>query len=156
MGVSLDNAPEVVDSQVELSIVLQEELAAIFPTIVPGIKRVKLRDGGDVTWNEYTVFHELKLGTSELVIVTLDGDYAGFLVVTKAPTYLFVWVAYSDLTGVDIFDIALTQLEDLARDAGCNAIKFGTTRRGWEKVGKKHGFFAEEIRYSKRIYEQAR
>lgn len=135
--------------------VAPESLDDFYEDIVPGLKKV-LAKGQGLEWTVYSVYHELKLGLSELW-VALDeyGEYEGFVVLsageesTNGATYLFVWIAYSEKHGA--IGRHLGQLERMAKASGHSKMRFGTTRRGWEKIATEAGFEIEEIRYVKEL-----
>jgi hypothetical protein len=59
---------------------------------------------------------------------------------------LFIWHA----NGVG-WEGVMDTLDNIARSAGATSIKFGTSRRGWERRAKDYGFEQEKIVYSRRV-----
>jgi len=138
------------DLLVEFEIVHPDDLQKSWPLALAGVQYTREKLGA--SWDEFTVYHELACEASELILVYANGAFAGFFVITVGKDCLFIWIAYSALAGdIDIFDITLNELEALAKENDLRDIKFGSTRKGWEKVAEKHGFVFEEIRYTKRV-----
>ena len=46
---------------------------------------------------------------------------------------------------------AMDTLVEIAKSAGAKAIKFGTSRKGWERRASHYGFEPEKTIYSRRI-----
>ena len=79
--------------------------------------------------------------TNQEITVYSDPDL-GFLAVkpvTRANQLtLFVWVAISRLPNGIV--TVLPMLEQMARETGCSAIEFETTRKGFKRVARNIGF----------------
>ena len=68
------------------------------------------------------------------------------ITVSEGEKSLFIWHA-NGIGWVGIMDT----LESLAKSAGATSIKFGTSRRGWERRAKNYGFTQEKVVYSREV-----
>lgn len=59
---------------------------------------------------------------------------------------LYIWHA----NGIG-WEGIMDTLDSIAKAAGATSIKFGTSRRGWERRAKNYGFEQEKIVYSRRV-----
>lgn len=85
------------------------------------------------------VLRELKEGNASLTILLDDKDLAGFYIGYRQPDNgYFVWVGHLN-KGYDLAE-GFDHIRNTARDMGCSHIIFGSERRGWERVARKHGF----------------
>lgn len=109
-----------------------------WPTILPGLEACRKRG---VTWIPEDVYHALRAGLSSLHVGLIDGEYAGFLVLTAQQDYdgaqLFVWCCYAK-TEADPIALYIDDLKELARAAGTKRIVFGSTRK-WERRLAEYG-----------------
>ena len=141
--------------EIEAYCIEPNDIDSCFDQIVPGLLRVLQKATRPQVWSQYSVYHELKLGSSQLWVGFIDDKYAGFLVSTdgvesvSGANYKYVWIAYSHLQNA--VALMLPVYEDIARQDDCKFIRFGTTRKGWEKTAIKAGFEIEEVRYVKAI-----
>ena len=86
-----------------------------------------------------TVLSELLEGNAKLTILFDDKEIAGFYIGYRQPDNgYFVWVGHLN-KGYDLAE-GFDHIKNTARDMGCSHIIFGSERRGWERVARKHGF----------------
>lgn len=82
---------------------------------------------------------ELKSGNADLTLLINDKALAGFYIGYRQPDNgYFIWVGHLS-KGYDLAE-GFDHIKNTARDMGCNHIIFGSHRKGWERVARKHGF----------------
>lgn len=122
-----------------LEYIAPERLRAAWPIIKPGLETIKQRGG---TWIPEDVYHALRAGASSLYVARIDGQYAGFLVLTLQQDYdgqqLFVWCCYAE-TEADPVALFVEDLRQIAQHAGAKRIVFGSPRR-WDRRLQPFGF----------------
>jgi len=127
------------DRQLRLDWVNPNDLSNVWDTIKPGL--AKVRKHGD-HWREEDVYMAIKQGASNLHIGILDNRYAGFIVTTVQQSYdgvvLHIWVCYSQVG--NLLDSGMTHLREWAASVKARRIVFTSDRKGWERVGERHGF----------------
>lgn len=102
-------------------------------------------------WIPEDVYVAIINGTSTLHLGYLDNQYCGFLVLTPMKeSYtnkqtLHVWLAYSERH--DIHELALQEVEQMARNINASKITLDSPRRGWER----RGFKEVQIRYEREV-----
>lgn len=85
------------------------------------------------------VLRELLEGNARLTILFDDKEIAGFYIGYRQPDNgYFVWVGHLN-KGYDLAE-GFDHIKNTARNMGCSHIIFGSERRGWERVARKHGF----------------
>lgn len=138
---------------IELYQIHKDKIDVAMPFIETGLTH--LRQRGDIDYSGYQLYHELTLEAAFLVMVTqkVEGSSApvGFFVYSEASDHLFIWLAYSMPAQAEIIELVNEDIEVLAKSKGFNKIKYGTVRRGWEKLASKYGFKFEEARYVKHV-----
>jgi len=137
-------------SNAQLVMVLEDEVSMAFPMIVDGLREVIRRDASP-DWNEYDVYHELKLKSAQLFIGYADGEYQGFMVMTEGHDQMFIWIIYTTPNKLDMFDDHMETVCNYARGEDKKYLKFGTTRKGWLKVAPKYGFELDEYRFRRTL-----
>jgi hypothetical protein len=85
------------------------------------------------------ILRELKEGNATLIILMDDKALAGFYIGYRQPDEgYFVWVGHLN-KGYDLKE-GFDHIRNTARDMGCTHVIFGSERKGWERVARKHGF----------------
>ena len=133
----------------KLEYVHPDRLRDWWNAIRPGVEEIR-KDASD-DWIPEDVYAAIRAGTSQLHVVTMGGDYAGFVVIT--PTFtefskervLHVWLAYSS-GDYDIWEPTLDELKRSARAAGIKVITCTSTRRGFAKRGFEQKYISYEMR----------
>lgn len=115
-----------------------ESVDKVWPVLEPGLRSVKETDS-NVEWTYDSVRDALKSGRSRAVVVFDNGEPVGFFMgYPQVDGAFFIWAGYLE-NGFDLGE-GFKHVEDFARTLGCNRLIFGTNRRGWERVARKHGF----------------
>lgn len=124
----------------ELLYIPPSELHDYWFLVKPGLLEVKINSSDG--WIEEDVYSSLRNGQSTLHIGFVDGEYSGFLVLSKQQGYdamrLFVWCCYAK-TEHDPIALFVDDLLAMARSIKARQITFGSKRR-WEKRLKQYGF----------------
>jgi predicted SpoU family rRNA methylase len=89
--------------------------------------------------NGADVLQELQAGNAKLTVLVDDRKLAGFYIGYPQPDGgFFVWVGHLH-KGHDLAE-GFEHIRATARALGCSRIIFGSERKGWERVARKHGF----------------
>lgn len=135
-----------------LTFVPPNELHDYWDLVKPGLEivRQKSSDG----WLCEDVYTELRAGRSTLHIGDVEGDYAGFVVLTPTQGYdsmrLFIWAAYN-ATDKDMIKEFLPELKSMAKKIKAKKLTFSSCRKGWDKRMAQYGFEPTFTRYDLEI-----
>lgn len=125
-----------------LAFVPPAQLRAVWPRVLAGLAEVQA--ASPEPWWPEDVYHAIKSGAAQLftagpsawVVVAVDVEpFTGDRV-------LHLWAGYSE-PGTDVLEQAMTQLQQIAKEAGCIAVRFGSTRKGWSKRYRIHSITYE-------------
>lgn len=128
----------------------QADLQEAWKIIRPGLEKVHKHSVSG--WIPEDVYVALRAGHSTLHLAYVEGDYAGFMVLTPQGVWdgkaLHIWCAYN-ASKHDVLSLYEADLDRMARDIGATKITFWSPR-AWEKYGiAKHGFKAMQTEYVK-------
>lgn len=128
-------------------------LHEVWNTIVTGLAVVAAKSR--VEWWPQDVYAAIKAGVATLHLGKLDGDYAGFMVMTQhidndsGKRSLVVWIAYSNRHG--LLSEGLAKVYEMAHAGGFAAVKMHTTRRGWIRHLEKAGWILGDLQLEKSL-----
>ena len=110
-----------------------------FHTIRPGLQAAIRKSGGYISIGE--ILMRVAGGEWELYIVERDEDYIGFAIVEYLALANGMWLnipfAYAQGDAVEDF---LEYASHVAADGGMAGVKFISSRPGFERVAKAHGW----------------
>jgi hypothetical protein len=126
----------------ELRYIPPEHLRAVWSRVRDGLEQVQA--SSPEPWLVEDVYHAIRAGAAQLF---LAGPEAFVVSAVDVEPYsgqrvLHLWAGYSP-PGTDVVDEAMTQLQRTARESGCAAIRFGSTRKGWAKRYRIHSITYE-------------
>lgn len=144
--------------------------AATFPIMVEawpfvrrGLLTIKKKDKRSGNWTTEHVRAMLEAGykgqgTCELWIVhKADGSPVGFVITSVGPDIhlgvplaLFIWITYLQETAA--FEMALDELEKIARARGLRYVEGMSSRRGWSRKLEQRGFDTHMVLYRKSVW----
>jgi hypothetical protein len=106
---------------------------ALWPWVSDGLWQIIERT--NPTWIPEDVYCDLKAGQASLL--TIDGD-KGFAVVKRLIDYdgpsMFLWAMWGPGALAPMYEEVMSELDNLARAAGCKRIRMMSPRKGWQKV----------------------
>jgi len=133
-----------------------EDLAAVWETIEADLRRAQSKV--QAQWTPETVALVLANNNATLYLGWLDGEYVGFVILAQAlngttgDVMLVIWVAHT--LNRQIRDLALAEIEQLARSNGARSVRFHSPRfRAWDRVAHRIGYQCVEKTYEKLIYD---
>lgn len=133
----------------------RQQLRELSPLLQSGLAAIQHKGmSEDVAFGDLYVL--LVSGQCECVAIRYCGEVVGFFVyevchehtggaVLGVP-YLFV-----DCPGYDLTYEVVCELDFIAGDKGCSAIRFKTTRAGWERRLAAHGFEPTAIELTRSV-----
>ena len=137
----------------DLIAVPPDQLRALWPLVLPHI--IKVRELCGEPWLPEDVYADLRNGTAWLLVRGELPNLTAVLVLkVEANNYnnereLLLWIA-STSEGRDVLE-HLPQVDQMARQAGCNRVTFSSTRRGWLRRAVFYGFEIERVKYVREI-----
>ena len=118
----------------------------LWPTIKPGIEKV---ESLSKEWIAEDVYLSLKLGTCNLHIVTIDGEYEGFIVTQQQDNHsiinLHIWIAYSKKNNHDMVVECMDSIKQWAEKIDAKYVTFGSVRKGFARQAIEYGFKASPL-----------
>lgn len=118
------------------------DLGTVWDQVKPGLAAVRAKSND--SWREEDVYMSCKQGHSTFHIGTVDGEYAGFLVLTPTQSFdgpvLHIWLTYSEARDFCVFENGIEFIKECAVKMNAKRITFFSPRKGWERHGEKIGF----------------
>jgi hypothetical protein len=126
------------------------ELFALWPNVRKGLLRVARKTEG-VFWRPEDYYHEIKSGRADLLAITLDSRYVGFII-TKFDSHpdgrcLHVWAAYHQGDDPGFVEDLFGLIKDLKQALGCVRLSLSSSRKGWVRIAKKYGYRPTDTLY---------
>jgi len=130
-----------------------EDIRVAYNQIEKNLKTVAAKSYVD--WIPADVYTALRSGTSELYMAYEKDYYAGFIIVSilndpGGEKTLYLWVAYS-APKYNIIGSGVEFLEELVQNTNITGMEFHSSRPGWTRAAKKHGFKAVTTVYKKEV-----
>lgn len=133
----------------------RQQLREALPLLDEGASAVAARlssgqaCGGDV-------FAAALSGQCEVRLIRADMDIVGFVVTAVSVNLiggrtLFAWMVYVVPGSPDVIGHVDEELVFVAREQGCEAVEFATTRPAWERRLGKLGYSPEQIMFRKEV-----
>jgi hypothetical protein len=113
-----------------------EALHGVWSEVKAGLQKILEKSPED--WLPEDIYHALRSGQAQLVLVVGEKGMEGFLVLRvlrrefSRAQDMHVWCAYSR-GDEDVFEHGLQFIRNAARQAGCKGITFSSRRKGWMK-----------------------
>ena len=133
-----------------------------WPFIRAGLKTIKRKDKRSGNWTTEHVRAMLEAGykgqsTCELWLIYQHNDEpAGFVITSVGPDVhlnvplgLFIWITYLELRHAAAFDMALRELEEIARARGLRYVEGMSSRPGWARKLQSRGYDTHMVLYRK-------
>lgn len=118
------------------------DLSHIWPEIRAEVATIETPDG----LIPEDVFMACKSNNAVLFMLNVGQKRVGWMVVRNFGTDLHIWQLRAD-NGYEVMTSFRPQLMEIARNAGCTKITYGSTREAWNKVSKQHGFKIRMVVY---------
>lgn len=120
-----------------------KELYDLWPNIRNGIKTVDKRCKS-IFYRPEDVYHEIKTGTAKLLVGTIEEEYQGFFIlkIIQYPDgpWLHIWIAHNAGADGNFIHNFVKAIDRIATLLGVIRISYTSSRKGWKKACKKHGF----------------
>ena len=119
-----------------------EDIRFAYERIEQDLHKVRRKSYAD--WIPADIYAALKNGSTDLFIGYEKDYYVGFIITSflkdsSGQPVLFLWAAYQD-SKFKNKDNGLLFMDKLAEEFKVSAIEFSSTRRGWARAAKKHGY----------------
>lgn len=118
------------------------DLSLVWPEIRAEVATIETPDG----LIPEDVFMACKSNNAVLFMLQVGEKRVGWMVVRNFGTDLHIWQLRAD-NGYEVMTSFRPQLMEIARNAGCTKITYGSTREAWNKVSKQHGFKIRMVVY---------
>ena len=125
-----------------LAAISPNDLSHIWPEIRAEVATIETPDG----LIPEDVFMACKSNNAVLFMLNVGQKRVGWMVVRNFGTDLHIWQLRAD-NGYEVMTSFRPQLMEIARNAGCTKITYGSTREAWNKVSKQHGFKIRMVVY---------
>lgn len=118
------------------------DLALVWPEIRAEVSTIEAPDG----LIPEDVYMACKTNNAVLFMLVIDGKRVGWMVVRQFGSDLHIWQLRAD-NGYEVMKTFRPQLMEIARNANCTKLTYGSTREAWNKVSKQHGFKIRMVVY---------
>jgi len=126
----------------EFLAVQPKDLAAIWPSLRGEVATIETPDG----MIPEDVYTECKLGHATLFLLILDGKRVGWCVMKMIGPDLHIWQVFGDI-GYEVLRLFRKEVMNCARGANARMLTYSSSRQGWNKVSKQHGFNVRMVVY---------
>ena len=142
------------------------DMVSHWPFIRAGLKTIKKKDKRSGNWTTEHVRAMLEAGYKgnshcELLMIYANDEPVGFVITSTGPDIhlnvplgLFIWITYLPLRHAEAFDMALRELEDIARARGLRYVEGMSSRAGWGRKLQRRGFDTHMILYRKEVWPE--
>ena len=119
-----------------------EDVRVAYERIEQALHKIRKKSYAD--WIPADIYAALKSGNADLFMGYKKKYYAGFIVTSfiqdagGQPT-LFLWAMYQN-PGFNDKDNGFIFLDTVAEEFNVSAIEFHSSRKGWARAAKKHGY----------------
>ena len=119
-----------------------EDVRVAYERIEQDLHKIRKKSYAD--WIPADIYAALKTGSADLFIGYDKDYYAGFIVTSfiqdagGQPT-LFLWATYQN-PEFKHKDNGFIFLDKLAEECNVSAVEFHSSRKGWTKAAKRHGY----------------
>jgi len=128
------------------------EIHDYWPCVKNGAEKVAKHGEG---WIAEDMYSAIKSGDAVLHLFYEGTKYMGFVVTAQTAdasgNVLFVWALYSEGHNQNYHNLAVQYLESWAKSIKANRIRYHSPRKGWERVGKKIGFYPTATVFEKKV-----
>ena len=140
-------------NEVAFEAIPTEDVRAAYTNIEADLRTVMRKSYSD--WIPADVYASLREGKAELVVAYKKEQYAGFLALSMLNDFsgekkLFIWVAYAN-PKYNIVAETFKFLDNIAENSNLIAIEFDSSRSGWMRTAKQHGYEAITRTYRKEV-----
>ena len=105
--------------------------------ILPGLEEIEPINGGD--WTQIDIYNALDSSRALLFLASDNGEYAGFVIARPEENRaLHLWAVHSEIR--DLLTAGRESLLAHAKAMGAEKLTFSSSREGFLKSYKKHGF----------------
>lgn len=120
----------------ELRFILPRDLRVWWPVIKDGVHICVSRNDCDAIPEE--IYSAISSGSAQLFVGLSGGRYQGFVICQKEGDAIFIWLCYSPYR--EVLERFLPMLKDIALGGGLKKLRFGSSRRGAERLARLIGF----------------
>jgi len=119
-----------------------EDVRVAYERIEQDLHKIRKKSYAD--WIPADIYAALKIGNADLFIGYEKDYYAGFIITSfiqdsgGQPT-LFLWATYQN-PKFNHKDNGFIFLDKLAEECNVSAVEFHSSRKGWTKAAKRHGY----------------
>ena len=119
-----------------------EDVRVAYERIEQDLHKIRKKSYAD--WIPADIYAALKVGNADLFIGYEKDYYAGFIITSfvqdgSGQPVLFLWATYQN-PEFKHKDNGFIFLETLAEECNVSAVEFHSSRKGWAKTAKKHGY----------------
>lgn len=144
-----------------------QAMVSSWPFVRAGLKTIKAKDRRSGNWTTEHVRAMLEMGykgqgTCELWMIYAHNDEpVGFVVTSVGPDVhlgvplgLFIWITYLEPRHHASFDMALGELEQIAKARGLRYVEGMSSRAGWGRKLQRRGFDTHMTLYRKNVWAE--
>lgn len=139
----------VSDGQLTIMNVPPARLAEVWPLVVPGIREVIALNSASYIPEQ--VYHTIAIGAAWLYLGAVDGRMIGFMIVEpkcenqlSGERWANVWILHGIHQSHHMQQVC-DFLDRLAEHVGVAKLRFGSSRKGWEKLSSGYWKIKEVI-----------
>jgi len=131
---------------------IRSDIRLVWDSVLPGLRYIK--EKCNAPWRTEDIYANCVSGNAEIFLVK---NYPHRFAVVQEKVCPFslkksflVWIAYDESNKWGAANY-LNELEEIARNYGCDSVEFWSPRKGMQKLTEKSGYKPESTIYKKRI-----
>jgi hypothetical protein len=106
-----------------------------------------VRAKGHTSWIVEDVYCDCYENRSMLFVGMIDNKPYGFVVLQPIGNTLHIWAAWSAINNEELQNVAMKEIQAIAKQGGKSKVTFSSQRKGWERRARAMGFQPQTWEY---------
>jgi hypothetical protein len=123
----------------------KDQLRTHWEFIKHGLEIVRQR--GHTEWIVEDVYCDCYENRSMVFLTITDNKPYGFVVLQPIGNTLHIWAAWSAINNEELQNVAMKEIQAIAKQGGKSKVTFSSQRKGWERRARAMGFQPQTWEY---------
>ena len=123
----------------------KDKLREHWDFIKHGLELVRAK--GHTEWIVEDVYCDCYENRSMVFLAITDNKPYGFVVLQPIGNTLHIWAAWSVINNEELQNVAMKEIQAIAKQGGKSKVTFSSQRKGWERRARAMGFQPQTWEY---------
>jgi hypothetical protein len=123
----------------------KDKLREHWDFIKHGLELVRAK--GHTEWIVEDVYCDCYENRSMIFLAITDNKPYGFVVLQPIGNTLHIWAAWSVINNEELQNVAMKEIQAIAKQGGKSKVTFSSQRKGWERRARAMGFQPQTWEY---------